>query len=96
MKKVHTHIETRDIGDQVICDSCGEEFPPGDPRCGGILFVSNAYCPNCVGRMMDRITAYGEEKYIRVRCPDGMTFHDWVMQLRGGDNTVKIITKELR
>ena len=32
---------------------------------------------------------YEETEHIRARCPPGMTFHAWIMELRGGNNTIR-------
>jgi hypothetical protein len=96
MKKEHTNVEIIQVGDHVNCDVCNEYFPPGDPRCGGFLFGSKAYCPDCAEKSYPQIIKYREEKHIKAWCPAGMTFHDWCMKLRGGDNTIKIITKEMK
>ena len=94
IKTLHTYIESTDIGDTVQCDVCGEEYPSTNKTSGGFLFSSYAYCPKCAPEALKRIKEYREDRYIREYCPTGMSFHNWVMKLRGGDNTVKIITKE--
>lgn len=92
----HTYITEKviDCGERVECDVCGEDFPKGDPRSGGFLFGSYAYCPKCAAESIERIKGYKEERYIKSWCPKGMSFHDWVMQLRGGDNRMRIISGE--
>lgn len=95
-KKIHTDIEIKDIGDSVFCDVCNDYYGPDNPASGGFLFESKAYCPKCAVRLLIGIIKYGEQRYIKEWCPEGMSFHDWVMKLRGGNNTIKIITKEMR
>ena len=80
-----------DVGDSVQCDICFEEYRERDNQ-GGFLVGSYSLCPKCAPRIIERIKANGEERAIRARCPAGMSFHAWVMSLRGGDNTIKITT----
>lgn len=80
-----------DIGDKVICDQCSKDYTESDAS-GGFLFGSHAVCPECAPAMLENIRKYGEERYIRGTCPEGMSFKDWVLQLRGGDNTIRIQT----
>jgi hypothetical protein len=77
-----------DVGDTVICDWCGADWT-GRPESGGILFQSKALCPNCAKQAEPNIRKWGETHYIRGRCPEYMSFADWVLMLRGGDNTIK-------
>ena len=83
-------IETIDVGDRVSCDDCNKEWKAEDPGKGGVLFGSKAYCPDCAPNILNLAKQFGEEQYIRGRQPDELTFHAWVMQLRGGDNTVTV------
>lgn len=80
-----------DVGDSVCCDYCGDEYI-GKPDQGGLLFQSKAVCPQCAPKLEADAKLYGEESFIRARCPAGMSFHAWVMSLRGGDNTIKVYT----
>jgi hypothetical protein len=84
-------IDQVDVGDSVCCDYCNEEFK-GNPASGGFLFGSYACCPTCEPRMLARIKKAGEERFIKERCPPGMSFHSWVMELRGGNNTITTYT----
>jgi hypothetical protein len=54
------------------------------------MFQSKAICPECEPKWRKGIAKYGEEHLIRGYCPQFMTFHAWVMQLRGGDNSIKV------
>jgi hypothetical protein len=91
--KVGRILSERDIGDSVCCDYCSKEYR-GDNTHGGFLFGSYATCPDCAPEMEKRIKSYGEERFIKARCPPELSFHDWVMTLRGGNN--KITTRELK
>jgi len=88
----HTHIEIREVGEAVNCDACGDDYTDSNES-GGFLFESYAYCPKCARNNIERIRRYREEKYIRSYCPPGMSFKDWCLQLRNGDNTIKVITQ---
>lgn len=77
-----------DIGDTVLCDQCNKDYTNSDEK-GGFLFGSHGVCPDCAPRMMKDIEKYHEEDYIKATCPEGMSFKDFVIKLRGGDNTVK-------
>jgi len=92
---VHTDIVIIDNGPRVVCDGCNTEYTDRD-NCGGFLFGTNAYCPSCATLMLPKIKEYGEEQFIKAWCPPGVKFKDWVLHLRGGDNTVKIISQEER
>jgi hypothetical protein len=79
-----------DIGDRVNCDLCNAEYTADSPESGGILVGSYVYCPKCEERQVNLLREYNETHLIRERCPPGMRFHAWVMQLRGGDNTITL------
>lgn len=72
-----------------LCDQCNEDYTNSDEQ-GGILFGSHAVCPKCEARVFDGAVKYGEVNEIRAHCPDGMSFKNWVLQLRGGDNTIRV------
>lgn len=86
-------IETIDLGDQVICDDCGVYYTARDD-CGGILFVSRACCPACAPKVEALAAKYNEKCHIRARCPESMTFADWVRTiLRGGQpGQIRVLT----
>ena len=71
------NIYVIDPGNNVICDYCNEDFTDS-PLEGGILFQSKAICPRCSPEAEKSIARYGEERFIRGRCPKGMSFADWV------------------
>ena len=83
--------EIIDIGNAVYCDSCNGDYTESDEE-GGLLFGSSAYCPKCAPRIEQSAILYNEVWYIRGRCPVGMSFREWVLHLRGGNNTIKITT----
>lgn len=83
----------KDMGDTVICDQCNEDYTNSDEE-GGFIFGSHAYCPNCAKDSLPRIKSYGEEKFIKARCPEGMSFKDFVVAYRGDNNKVVLITPE--
>lgn len=84
-------VEIIDVGEHVECDLCSKSFD-GLPDSGGFLFGSKGVCPDCAPRFEADIKRFGEESYIKARCPVGMSFRDWILRLRGGDNTIKIYT----
>ena len=77
-----------DLGDKVYCDWCNTLFTRDDLTEGGMLFESKATCPKCMPRLLKSAEKYGETRFIRTRCPKGMTFHGFVMGLRKGDNSI--------
>ena len=85
-------VETFDIGDHVECDGCSKVYAPGSTETGGLLFESKGFCPLCLPRMEDSIDRYGEERFVRARANAGETFFNFIMRVRGGDNTVTIKT----
>lgn len=86
--------EIIDTKDSVRCDVCDKDFLSSDTRTGGILFGSYAYCPACTEKHLPKIREYGEEHFIKATCPAGMSFRDWVLQLRDGDNRIIVTTME--
>ena len=68
-------------GDTVLCDFCNKDWT-GDDTSGGLLFCSNAICPDCEPKQRESIKGYNEEKYIRAECPSDMSFWEWVLTLR--------------
>ena len=85
--------EVIDIGDTVVCDLCNTDFTASDES-GGILFGSYAACPKCTPRLEADAQKYNEENNIVGRCPEGVSFADWVRGLRGGNNTITITEYE--
>jgi len=77
------------IGNQVVCDMCDEDFTGSNAK-GGILFGGRACCPKCALRIEASARKYGEFDHIKARCPAGVTFYNWCLSLRNGDNEVRI------
>jgi hypothetical protein len=68
----------------VFCDLCGNDMT-FSKEVGGILFQSKACCPSCAPNMEASAKKYGEEKFIRGRCPPDKSFANWVREdLRKG------------
>jgi hypothetical protein len=87
-----SEIASFDIGPYVECDMCGEVLTD-DPRSGGYIWTGKGVGPCCAERVMVTIERYGEQEYIQGRCPDGMSFADWVRQVRAqtpGGSTVRV------
>lgn len=81
------------LGATVFCDYCCEDFTNRNDT-GGILFQSKAICPICAPAALKRIKGYGEERFIRGRCPEGMSFRDWVLSLSDGPRVIQIIESD--
>lgn len=77
-----------DMGGSVLCDWCNTEFEGSEEK-GGFMFGTYATCPRCAPGMQAKAEANDETHMIRERCPPGMTFHAWIMELRGGNNTIR-------
>lgn len=83
--------QVTDIGNTVICDVCGSDFTDS-PASGGLLFQSKAACPTCAPGIEASAREHGETRFIHSRCPAGMSFAAWCLELRGGDNTIQVLT----
>lgn len=93
--------EVVDLGDRVICDFCGGEYTER-PDAGGLLFGSKAArqahaliaCPRCAPHLDRDAKKYGEEQYIRARCPEGKSFAAWVREdlRKGSPGEVRVYT----
>ena len=93
MKKKHTHIEIQHVGPVVNCDICNEDYTDNNDDSGGFLFEGYAYCPKCAKTGYPRICGFKEDQYITAWCPSGKSYRQWVLDLRGGDKTIKIISQ---
>lgn len=78
-----------DIGDMVVCDWCGEDYTHRSDV-GGLLFGSKATCPKCMLGIEASALNHGELAHIKARCPSDQSFADWVRELRGGNNTIRV------
>lgn len=63
----------------VLCDICGENFTNRLDQ-GGLLFLSNAVCPDCAPSFEASVIKANEQEFIRARCPPGKSFADWVRE----------------
>ena len=77
------------VGRNVVCDSCSKDWTD-DPRSGGFLFVSTAYCPDCADEHLKLVKHYKEERYIRAVCKPDESFADFVRNLRGPDAFIRV------
>lgn len=77
------------VGRHVVCDGCDMDFTDL-PDCGGIIFESKAYGPCCAPRIIKSAEKYGEERYIKARCPPETSFADFVRAYRGPDAFIKV------
>ena len=70
-----------DVGDDVLCDHCGRDYSDSE-ECGGILFETRAICPKCEDEWIASAKRFGETSCIKAKCPEGVTFADWVRSIR--------------
>ena len=71
------HRIVLDPGNMVVCDLCNADYTNSD-RSGGIMFSGKAVCPDCTPRFEKTIKKYKEEQYITGRCPENVSFADWI------------------
>lgn len=74
-------INIWEMNKKVICDLCGEDFTNSTEK-GGILFNSNAVCPNCLPEFMESISKYNEWHFIKDKALEDETFCDFVLRIR--------------
>jgi hypothetical protein len=72
------------VGDLVLCDIDSTDLT-ADTRSGGYMFGSYAVGPCCAEGHEARVRGCGEQWNIRARCPEGVSFADWVRAMRGPD-----------
>lgn len=82
-----------DVGETVVCDMCNANYTDSN-RSGGFIFGSKAVCPECAPEMQANIEKHNEEKHIKAYCPLGMSFKDFILEWRGGDNTIKFYVEK--
>lgn len=87
------NAEQFDIGNSVECDFCCNDYTKST-EVGGLLFESKAVCPKCAEKVERDAERYGETHLIRQRCPANISFRDFVLFLRGGNNTVTVFSGE--
>ena len=78
-------VDIMDIGNTVVCDFCNDDYTDSTSQ-GGCLIGSYAVCPKCTKDIKD----LGD---IDQFCPPDTEFRKWVLDLRAGDNTIKIYSK---
>jgi len=78
-----------DIGRMVLCDICDADLTD-DPRSGGYIFAGSGYGPCCAAKSLETIRRFDEESHITARCPAGVSFADWIRDLRGGNSTIVV------
>ncbi len=66
----------------VQCDLCAKDYTLDETSAGGMIVLSNAICPACSDRFLQLTLSYGEQHCIRARCPDNMTFRDFMRRYR--------------
>lgn len=81
------HAFVIDIGDMVLCDYCNADYTESE-ACGGGIVDSYAVCPQCIRKV------YRKGETPDVICPEGMTFKEFVLTLRNGDNSIVIASWE--
>lgn len=82
-----------DIGDEVACDYCNGD----SEETGGMLFMGYAICPICTAKTIQDYRREGKglpKRSVDAVCPEYLSFHDFVLSLRNGDNTIKITSSE--
>ena len=82
----HTII---DIGEMVLCDLCNADYTDSEAE-GGILMGTYSICPTCAPGVIRERSAPASPSC----CPAQTRFKDWVLQLRGGRNTIEITSSE--
>lgn len=65
-------------GRNVSCDGCGKDFTDSDESGGVYGWMTKAYGPCCAANILANAEKYGEMEYCKARCPEGMSFADWV------------------
>lgn len=77
------------VGRTVLCDIDDTDLTD-DPRSGGYMFGSYGVGPCCAERHEATVRGYHEEDFIVARCPEGVSFADWIRGLRGPDAAIRI------
>lgn len=70
-------VITINPGRSVNCDDCNGDFTDSKES-GGIHFCGRALCPACAPKWEKVAKENSEERFITARCPEGMSFADWV------------------
>lgn len=88
-RKNMNNVTEIDVGNHVECDLCCKDFTNLDTP-GGFLFSSKGVGPCCAEKFEADVRRFKEEDAITDRCPPGMAFRDWILNLRGGDNKIRV------
>lgn len=83
----------RELGRTVLCDDCNEDFTDRADS-GGIVFQSKGLCPVCAPIWISRAEEYNETYAIKARCPNGVSFADFIREYRGPNAAVTITTAD--
>ncbi len=75
-------IKVIEIGNTVLCDLCNLEYTDSDAT-GGCLMGSYAVCPKCTPKL--------NKREVDVFNLPTVPFREFVLKIRGGDNTIEII-----
>jgi hypothetical protein len=78
-----------DLGDTVLCDYCNADYTESDDT-GGLIVGSDAVCPRCEPDTREWLRRSGQARAITAVCPAGMSFWRFVLNIRNGDNTIRI------
>lgn len=79
------------FGDTVLCDLCNKSYDEDNIQEGGFQFQSKAVCPDCERNFMNTIIRHKEQHYIRIMCPKGMTFRNFVIDILRHGKPAQII-----
>lgn len=88
-----SHFEFIDIGNSVLCDLCNADYTESNDT-GGLVVDSSAVCPMCQPEMEKNIKKHGEEDHVDARCPEGVEFRQFILQVRNGADFIAIETWE--
>ncbi len=77
------------LGADVVCDWCSEDFTDSNAE-GGFIFESKATCPGCATGMIEKIEGHSEQRFIRARCPSGVSFANFVREYRGEGAAIRV------
>jgi len=79
------------IGEIVVCDKCNTDLTNSD-KSGGFICGSYAYCPFCEKDVLESLKKYNEEHLINAFCPKGVSFAEWIQDIRGKEVHSEIIS----
>jgi hypothetical protein len=77
------------VGPLVLCDIDSTDLT-SDPRSGGFIFSSYGIGPCCAERFLETARANHEEHLIQSRCPEGMSYADWIRSIRPAGAAVSV------